>query len=231
MKLIGLSGIIGLVAPVMGLDNGLALTPPMGWRSWNCYHGDVTQAHIKATVDAITARTRMVDGKLTSLLDVGYDHVGVDDGWQLCNAGVGGNSFHGPTGKPILNTSKFTNLTEMVAHGHDQNVKMGWYDTNCMCCDEYIINRGNATYTALAYAADVQMLYDHGFDSIKQDNCGDDQGTGFAARMEHINASGKPLLVEDSDQGHGLGAPRGLPDDADGWCGSNMFRAEGDVSQ
>ena len=21
-----------------GLDNGLALTPPMGWRSWNCYH-------------------------------------------------------------------------------------------------------------------------------------------------------------------------------------------------
>lgn len=30
-------------------------------------------------------------------------------------------------------------------------------------------------------------------------------------------------------QGHGLGAPRGLPDDADGWCGANMFRAEGDI--
>ena len=29
-----------LAAPVFGADNGLALTPPMGWRSWNCYRGD-----------------------------------------------------------------------------------------------------------------------------------------------------------------------------------------------
>ena len=29
------------------LDNGLALTPPMGWRSWNCYHGDVSEDKIK----------------------------------------------------------------------------------------------------------------------------------------------------------------------------------------
>ena len=25
----------------------------MGWRSWNCYHGDVSQAKIEATVDAV----------------------------------------------------------------------------------------------------------------------------------------------------------------------------------
>ena len=63
-----------------GLDNGLAITPPMGWRSWNCYHGDVSAAKIRATIDAITARTRTVAGANThqSLADLGYQHVGVE---------------------------------------------------------------------------------------------------------------------------------------------------------
>ena len=72
------------------LDNGLALTPPMGWRSWNCYHGDVRDADIRATVDAMVDRSRLVDGVPTSLLDVGYRTVGVDDGWHMTRPfGVG----------------------------------------------------------------------------------------------------------------------------------------------
>ena len=35
-----------------GLDNGLAITPPMGWRSWNAMHGDVDDPKIRSTVDA-----------------------------------------------------------------------------------------------------------------------------------------------------------------------------------
>lgn len=73
------------------------------------------------------------------------------------------------------------------------------------------------------------MLRDADFDSIKQDNCGDDQGLGFQARMHYINTTGRALLVEDSDQGHGSGPPRGLPNDPTGWCGANIFRAEGDI--
>ena len=40
----------------------------------------------------------------------------------------------------------------------------------------------------------------------------------ITSHHRYINESGRPLLVEDSDQGHGLAAPRGLPDDPDGWC-------------
>ena len=39
------TGAIALSAVLYGadaLDNGLALTPPMGWRSWNCDHLEVT---------------------------------------------------------------------------------------------------------------------------------------------------------------------------------------------
>ena len=39
------------------------------------------------------------------------------------------------------------------------------------------------------------MLRDADFDSIKQDNCGDDQGLGFVARMHYINTTGRALLV------------------------------------
>ena len=159
--------------------------------------------------------------------DVGYNHVGVDDGWQVCGTGVDGG-FHAPDGTPILNTTKFHDLKGTVAYGHSKGVLMGWYDTNCICCDEYKL-QANETFAQLSYAADVKMLRDADFDSIKQDNCGDDQGKGFVARMHYINTTGRPLLVEDSDQGHGMGAPRGLPVDPDGWCGANFFRAEGDI--
>ena len=31
-------------------DNGLALTPPLGWRSWNLYEGDVHQTQITSII-------------------------------------------------------------------------------------------------------------------------------------------------------------------------------------
>ena len=61
-----------------GLDNGLALTPPMGWRSWNCFHGDVDDAKIRLVAQAMVSRQYLVDGRPTSLLDLGYSSLGVD---------------------------------------------------------------------------------------------------------------------------------------------------------
>ena len=44
-------------------------------------------------MDALVDRSRTVDGKPTSLLDLGYNRIGLDDSWQECGAGVNG-SFH-----------------------------------------------------------------------------------------------------------------------------------------
>ena len=90
---------------VASLDNGLAATPPMGWRSWNCYHGGITADAVKATVDAVTSRSRLVAGTPTSLADLGYKHVGVDDGWQACKMGKD-CSFHAADGTPLVNSSE-----------------------------------------------------------------------------------------------------------------------------
>ena len=82
-------GLVGLAAaallgssPVAAIDNGLGGLPPMGWRSWNAYGGAVNQSKMIATVDKMVERTRLVDGKPASLLDLGYANVGLDDNWQ-----------------------------------------------------------------------------------------------------------------------------------------------------
>ena len=60
-----------LIGAATALEDGLARTPPMGWRSWNCYGGDVDDARIRAAVDALAAkRTSPWTGARRSLADL-----------------------------------------------------------------------------------------------------------------------------------------------------------------
>lgn len=104
----------------------LAAACSMGWRSWNCYHGDVSQAKIEATIDAVVKKR--AGG--VSLLDLGFSDVGVDDGWQACGTGRtldNHTSFHAADGTPLVNKTKFPSVQDMVAYGHKhKGLTMGW---------------------------------------------------------------------------------------------------------
>ena len=102
------------------LANGLARTPPLGWRSWNAYGGSVTQEKMEAVMEAFVD-----DTKGFSLKSLGYEFIGLDDGWQLCGAGVNG-SFHTARGDPIVDKSKFRNMTGMVAKAKMDGWMDGW---------------------------------------------------------------------------------------------------------
>ena len=73
--------------PAAAVDNGLGLTPPMGWRSWNCFGGNVNQTMMTEIMDAMVASDRKVDGKQASLLSVGYNNAGLD-GQYPCTTSV-----------------------------------------------------------------------------------------------------------------------------------------------
>jgi hypothetical protein len=62
----------------------------------------------------------MVNGTYTSRIEVGYTHAGIDDGWQLCNSGPGGEGFHNSSGFPIIDTSKFPDVRAMTLKVWDQ---------------------------------------------------------------------------------------------------------------
>ena len=68
---------LALVRLSEGIDNGVGLTPPLGWRSYNAFGGRPTQAMMLEMMDAMVDKSRTVDGKPTSLLELGYDRVGI----------------------------------------------------------------------------------------------------------------------------------------------------------
>ena len=191
-------------------------------------------AQVKATIDAVTSTSRKVVGTTapTSLADLGYAHVGVDDGWQACKTGKD-CSFHAQDGTPLVNKTKFPDLRELVQYGDGKGVLVGWYQINCICCDEFT-DSGNASWKAKVYAADAKQLVDAGFHGVKLDDCGDGTGLGLLERVKAINVSGRALLIENSNQGvGGPGAPahngRDNPTSADAPCPFNLFRTGGDI--
>ncbi|MFD8705633.1 alpha-galactosidase [Kitasatospora sp. NPDC059648] len=65
---------LGTAIPAVALGNGNALTPPMGWNSWNSIGAYVTENQVKQTIDFMAAN---------GLVQAGYDTVTVDDGWSM----------------------------------------------------------------------------------------------------------------------------------------------------
>ncbi|KAF9587202.1 hypothetical protein IFM89_039591 [Coptis chinensis] len=54
------------------LSNGLAITPPMGWNSWNHFNCKIDEKIIRQTADALVS---------TGLAKLGYHYVNIDDCW------------------------------------------------------------------------------------------------------------------------------------------------------
>jgi len=61
-------------------------TPPMGWRSWNYFMCGINQTLMEAQMDALVEKRSlgMQAGPSTSLHDLGYFSIGLDDCWQDC---------------------------------------------------------------------------------------------------------------------------------------------------
>ena len=53
---------------------GLALTPPMGWNSWNKFACNVSEDLIKGMADAMVK---------SGMKDAGYEYIVIDDCWQV----------------------------------------------------------------------------------------------------------------------------------------------------
>ena len=56
------------------VDNGLGLTPQMGWNSWNHFACNINENLIKKTADLLVS---------TGLAAKGYKYLNLDDCWQV----------------------------------------------------------------------------------------------------------------------------------------------------
>jgi len=201
-------------------NDGLALRPPMGWRSWNCFGIDVSQQMMQSIMDSVADKKRLVDGVHTSLADLGYIYVGLDDGWQAPNSGING-SFHDANGKPLIDSKKFPSMKAMTGYGHQKGLRVDWYMNNCWLVEEMFKNATPA-YQAKHMQGDVEALVSNEFDGVKLDGCG--PYTNLSWWYELLNASGRPFMVENCHWGDDP------PPCAGGVCPFHFWRVSMDIT-
>jgi alpha-galactosidase len=115
---------LGAAAPAHAENNGVGLTPALGWSSWSSVRKDPTAAKIDAQADAM---------KSSGLAAAGFQYVNVDDFWYQCPGSQGPNVD--ANGRWVTDAGKFpasgsTNGIKVVAdHVHADGLQFGLYVT------------------------------------------------------------------------------------------------------
>ena len=176
--------VIGAAAPASALDNGLALTPPMGFNDWNAYHCNVSASLIEQT--ALAMHT---DGMQAA----GYRYVNIDDCWLA--------STRAADGQLQANPATFPQGIKAVAdYVHSLGLKLGIYeDAGTATCAGFPGSYGH-------YAQDAKTFASWGADYLKLDWCnvpfGDFPGethqqvaqTLYTQMRDALAATGRPIV-------------------------------------
>jgi len=94
------------------VGENIALTPPMGWNSWNIYATKVTEDLLLANARAMVS---------SGLIDHGWSYMNIDDVWQ----GERGGEFHAIQPNP----QTFPDMQKASDEIHAMGLKMGIYST------------------------------------------------------------------------------------------------------
>ena len=137
------------VADVEKYNNGVALTPPMGWSSWNTFRNSIDEKLIKDTAEAM---------KKTGLLDAGYKYVNLDDCWQ--------SSMRTADGKLQGDLTRFPRgMKPLIEEINELGFKVGLYTSNGTgTCEDLPASLYNE-------AVDADTLAEWGVEYFKYDFC------------------------------------------------------------
>jgi alpha-galactosidase len=124
----------------------VALTPPMGWNSWNYFAEKVTDKDIRDSADQIVA---------SGMKDAGYIYVNIDDTWEGKRDASG-----------LLHTNeKFPDMKGLADYVHSKGLKIGIYSgPGNKTCGGFAASLGHEEQDAKMYA-------DWGIDYLKYDLC------------------------------------------------------------
>ncbi len=95
---------------IVGGDDALALTPPLGWNSWNVWGASVDDAKVRAAADAMVA---------TGLAAHGFQFINIDDGWE------GERDANGV----LRPNEKFPDMKALADYVHAKGLKLGIYSS------------------------------------------------------------------------------------------------------
>src|SRR3954471_3048712 len=208
-------GLLGAVATVetalapsaAALDNGLGLTPAMGFNDWNAFGCDVSEQLIKQTADFFVS---------SGMKAAGYDYVNIDDCWMTHSRDADGRLVPDPVKFPdgIKGTADYV---------HSLGLKLGIYeDAGTSTCAGYPGSLGHETQDARSFAS-------WGVDYLKYDNCNNNGSSTtqqyiarYTAMRDALAATGRPIVYSICEWG--VNSPWT-------WAGAvgNLWRTTGDI--
>ena len=154
----------------------LALTPPMGWNSWNLVESEVSDPLIREIADAMVS---------TGMRDAGYQYIIIDDFW------VGGRDA---TNHLFPDRQRFPHGIKALAdYVHSKGLKLGIYSDAA----EYTCGGVTASYNF--EELDAQTFADWGIDYLKYDYCNapEDVTTAFTRYKkmgDALKKTGRPMV-------------------------------------
>ena len=179
---------------------GIALTPPMGWNSWNCWAERVDRDKVLRSARALVA---------SGLADHGWAYVNIDDTWQ----GGRGGRF-----RAIQGNERFPDMKGLVDEIHARGLKAGIYSSPWITTfagfpggssdsadgkwehrDNYEANKRIGRYSFTA--ADARQFGEWGFDYLKYDWAPNDVAHAREMALA-LRATGRDIVLSMS-----VGAP------------------------
>ena len=200
----------------------IALTPPMGWNSWNCFAGAVTAKNIRDTIDAFDK---------SGLADHGWTYINIDDYWQNKPSAKNDPTLQGPERNPdgsIAVNKRFPSMKELADYAHSKGLKIGLYSSpGPYTCGGCVGSWGHEWQDAKTYA-------DWGYDYLKYDWCsygGVAVGNDHGRVMLPYRLMGEALRAQDRDIvfslcQYGMGSVSTWGESV----GGNCWRTTGDIT-
>jgi alpha-galactosidase len=186
------------------VSKGLALTPPMGWNTWNKFACNVSDELVRGMADAMVK---------SGMKDAGYQYIVIDDCWQVSR---------NADGTIVADAQRFPNGMKAVAdYVHSLGLKFGIYsDAGAKTCQGRPAGLGHEYQDARTYAS-------WGVDYLKYDWCntlpGQNAESSYANIRQALDASGRPIVLSICEWGT-----------AKPWLwgkevGGNLWRTTGDI--
>ncbi|XP_022763867.1 alpha-galactosidase 1-like [Durio zibethinus] len=158
------------------MTNGLGMTPPMGWNSWNHFSCTIDEKMIKETADALVS---------TGLSKLGYVYVNIDDCWAEISRDDKGNLVPKKATFP-------SGIKALADYVHSKGLKLGIYgDAGYYTCSKRM--PGSLGFEE----RDAKTFASWGIDYLKYDNCHTDGSKPierYPVMTRALRKAGRPIF-------------------------------------
>jgi alpha-galactosidase len=146
----------------------LALTPPMGWNSWNCWGLSVSDAKVRSSAQALIDK---------GLVNHGWTYMNIDDGWEAPGRAANGE---------IRTNEKFPDMKALGDYLHSNGIRFGIYSSpGPTTCGGYLGSYQHEEQDAATYVR-------WGIDYLKYDLC---SYSSLISRERTLAEHQKPYLI------------------------------------